>query len=89
MVRRASYLRGRKDRRDYPLSHGNFLGSGERRASPTFQAPSCGVLPNMLQDQRAGRPTRGRLFTREQISGTAPPNEILDFPYRNLAQLWL
>jgi hypothetical protein len=89
MVRRASYLGGRKDRRDYPLSHGNFLGSGERRASPTIQGPSCSVFPNMLQDQRAGRSTSGRLFTREQISGTAPPNGILNFPYRNFALLWL
>ena len=89
MVRRASYLRGRKDRRDYPLSHGNFLGSGERRASPTIQAPSRGVLPNMLQDQCAGRSTSGRIFTELQISGTAPPNGILNFPYRNFALLWL
>jgi hypothetical protein len=89
MVRRASDLSGRKDRRDSPPSHENFRGSGRRADLATMQAPSCGVLPNMLRHQRAGRLSSGRLFIGEQISGTEPPHGIVNFPYRKFALLWL
>jgi len=69
MVRRASDLTGRKDRRDYHSSRGNFRGSGACPASPTIQALSCGVLPNMLQDQRAARLSSGRLFLGSKFPG--------------------
>jgi len=47
MVRRASYLRGRRDRRDYPLSHGRELSwVGER---PGLADNSSSVLRRSSQ----------------------------------------
>jgi hypothetical protein len=53
MVLRTSYLRGRKDRRDYPPSYGNFLGSEER---PDFADNSSSVLRR--PPKHVSRPTR-------------------------------
>jgi len=90
MVRRVSDLTGRKDRRDFPSSHANFRGSGERRG---LAGDSTSVLRH--SPKHASAPTCRALVQwpaflwGEQIPGTAPHKGILNFPYRNFALLWL
>ena len=89
MVRRASYLRGRKDRRDYPLSHGNFPESGECPGLADNSSSVSRRPPKHASGLMCRTIHQCRDLTGSQISGTAPLNGILNFPYRNFALLWL